>query len=90
VEAPVATTILLVRHGHVPGISPERFRGRADIELTERGHEEARKSADWIARSWQPTIIYTSPLKRCRDTGAEIGRRCGVNVEVLADLNDLD
>jgi probable phosphoglycerate mutase len=90
VAAAVATTLLLVRHGHVPGISPERFRGRADIELTERGHVEARKSADWIARLWQPTIVYTSPMKRCRDTGTEIATRCGVPLEVLADLNDLD
>jgi phosphoserine phosphatase len=90
VEAAVPTTILLVRHGHVPGISPERFRGRADIELTERGHAEARKTADWIARTWQPTIVYTSPMKRCRDTGTEIATRCGVSVEVLDDLNDLD
>ena len=28
------TKIILVRHGHVEGISPERFRGRADLLLT--------------------------------------------------------
>jgi phosphoserine phosphatase len=83
------TNILLVRHGHVPGISPERFRGRIDIELTERGVDEARKTADWIARCWEPTIVYTSPMKRCKDTGAEIANRCGVTAEVLHDLNDL-
>jgi len=32
-ESSAATTMLLVRHGHVPGISPERFRGRTDIYL---------------------------------------------------------
>ncbi len=84
------TTILLVRHGHVPGISPERFRGRTDIELTELGVAEARKTAHWIARCWRPTIVYTSPMKRCRDTGAEIAARCGVRAEVLHDLNDLN
>ena len=85
-----ATRILLVRHGHVPGISPERFRGRVDIELTERGADEARKTADWIARCWAPAIVYTSPMKRCRETAAEISKRCGVNVEVLHALNDLN
>jgi broad specificity phosphatase PhoE len=35
----------------------ERFRGRTDIELTERGIAEARKTADWIARFWQPTLV---------------------------------
>jgi phosphoserine phosphatase len=86
----LALTILLVRHGHVPGISPERFRGRAEIDLTETGLAEAHKTADWIARWWQPTVIYTSPMKRCRDTGTAIAKRSGVNIEVLEDLNDLD
>ncbi len=85
-----ATTILLVRHGHVPGIEPERFRGRTEIELTERGVAEARKTADWIARFWRPTIIYTSPMKRCRDTGAAIAAQSQARTETLPSLNDLD
>jgi broad specificity phosphatase PhoE len=84
------TTILLVRHGHVPGLAPERFRGRTDIELTERGISEAHRTADWIARFWQPTIVYSSPLRRCMDTGAAIAKRCKVRVETLPDLNDID
>jgi probable phosphoglycerate mutase len=89
-ELSAVTTILLVRHGHVPGIAPERFRGRTNIELTGRGVAEARKTADWIARFWQPTIVYTSPLKRCMDTGAPIARQCKVGVEILPSLNDID
>lgn len=89
-EMSAATTVLLVRHGHVPGISPARFRGRTEIELTERGVVEARNTADWIARFWKPAIVYTGPMKRCRDTGAEIAKRCNVNTQVLDDLNDLN
>jgi phosphoserine phosphatase len=89
-ELSAVTTILLVRHGHVPGIAPERFRGRTDIELTERGVAEARKTANWIARFWQPTIVYTSPLRRCMDTGAEIAGKSKVSVEILPSLNDID
>jgi phosphoserine phosphatase len=85
-----ATTILLVRHGHVPGISPERFRGRTDIELTDRGVAEAHKTAEWIARCWQPAIVYTSPMKRCRDTGAAIASRLKASAEALPELNDLN
>jgi phosphoserine phosphatase len=84
------TALLLVRHGHVPGIEPERFRGRADIELTERGIAEARKTAEWIARFWRPAIVYTSPMRRCRDTGAAMSQRSQVSAEVLPSLNDLD
>jgi phosphoserine phosphatase len=84
------TTVLLVRHGHVPGISPERFRGRTDIELTERGVAEAHKTAEWLAQFWRPTIVYTSPMKRCKDTGAAIAKLCKVSTEVLPSLNDLN
>lgn len=86
----LATKVLLVRHGHVPGISPERFRGRADIELTDRGVAEAHKTADWIARFWQPTALYSSPLKRCIDTSTAIAEKCGLSVEILPALNDLN
>jgi broad specificity phosphatase PhoE len=89
-ESSDVTTVLLVRHGHVPGISPERFRGRTEIELTERGVVEAHDTAEWIARFWRPTTVYTSPMKRCRDTGAAIATRCKVSAEVLPSLNDLD
>jgi broad specificity phosphatase PhoE len=88
--APDGTTILLVRHGHVPGISPPRFRGRAEIALSEVGVEQAYQTARWIVRHWQPTIVYTSPMQRCRDTGDEIARQCGVRTEVLQYLHDLD
>jgi hypothetical protein len=30
------TKILLIRHGHVEGIKPERFRGREPLELTDQ------------------------------------------------------
>ena len=59
-ETPAGATILLVRHGHVPGIAPERFRGRTDIDLTDRGAMEARKTAEWIARFWRPIWITSS------------------------------
>jgi probable phosphoglycerate mutase len=86
----LATKVLLVRHGDVPGISPERFRGRTDIELTDRGVAEAHKTADWIARFWQPTAVYTSPLKRCIDTSTAIAKKCEVGVEILPALIDLN
>jgi phosphoserine phosphatase len=84
------TTVLLVRHGHVPGIEPATFRGRSEIELTERGTHEARNTAQWIAQRWRPTIVYTSPRRRCIDTGNWIARRCNVLSQVLAPLDDLD
>jgi broad specificity phosphatase PhoE len=84
------TRIVLVRHGHVPGITPERFRGRTNLELTDQGLAEARATAARIAQHWQPTIVYTSPMQRCVKTGQLIADACRVPTLVLEDLNDID
>ena len=42
------TKIILVRHGHVEGISPERFRGRVDLTLTAEGRRQAEVTAHRI------------------------------------------
>jgi phosphoserine phosphatase len=85
------TKIVLTRHGHVEGIDPERFRGRMELALTDEGLIQARRTADFIAATWSPVAIYSSPLQRCRTTAAEISRACGgTEVVVLKGLNDLD
>ena len=84
------TKILLTRHGHVDGITPERFRGRAPLELTERGRAQAQAVAKRIAGAWRPGKIYTSPMGRCVATGAAIAKACGVAAEICDDLNDID
>jgi probable phosphoglycerate mutase len=83
------TRIVLVRHGHVEGIEPERFRGRTDLELTGKGVEQAEAAGKRIAAMWRPVIIYTSPLRRCIVTGAAVARATGVNAKVLEPLTDI-
>ena len=84
------TRILLIRHGHVEGIAPERFRGRADLPLTSLGLAQARAVAARVAAGWRPSKVYTSPLSRCVATGATIARACGAPTEVLNSLVDID
>ena len=85
------TKILLTRHGHVEGITPERFRGRQELALTALGRAQVQALARRIAGAWRPAHIYTSPLQRCVDTGAAIARACGLEAsEARADLNDID
>jgi probable phosphoglycerate mutase len=84
------TRILLIRHGHVEGIAPERFRGRADLPLTSLGVAQARAVAERIASGWRPAKVYTSPLDRCVATGAAIAKACGAPTEVMRALIDID
>src|SRR5258708_3801058 len=84
------TKILLTRHGHVEGIHPERFRGRAELELTPQGLAEARALAAHIAATWKPAAVYTSALKRCVMTGNFIAEACSVAMTPLKGLMDID
>ena len=84
------TTVILVRHGHVEGIRPARFRGRQPLPLSEQGLMEAEMTAQRVVSAWAPTAIYTSSLQRCVATGAAIGRACGVDPIAISDLDDLD
>jgi probable phosphoglycerate mutase len=84
------TKIILTRHGHVEGIKPGRFRGRAPLELTKRGVAEAAALAQRIAAKWRPTQIYASPMNRCVATAATIARTTSVAAKTCEDLNDID
>ena len=84
------TKILLTRHGHVEGIHPERFRGRAELELTPQGMAEAQALAARIAATWKPAAVYTSALKRCVVTATFIAEACGVATTPLKGLMDID
>jgi phosphoserine phosphatase len=84
------TKIILTRHGHVEGIEPPRFRGRAELPLTELGLAQAKAVAARIFEKWNPVKVYTSPLGRCVKTGQQIAETCRIASEPLEALKDLD
>jgi probable phosphoglycerate mutase len=84
------THILLVRHGHIEGIHPERFRGRADVPLSDLGRRQAAATAERIARGWSFGLVYSSPLGRCLETARAIAASARAEVRPLADLTDID
>jgi len=84
------TKIILVRHGHVEGIDPPRFRGRTELPLTDLGVRQAGLTAQRIGRAWKPAAVYTSPMGRCVATAEAIALATGAPLRLLEDLNDLD
>lgn len=70
------TTILLIRHGEVAGITPPRFRGRDDLALTPKGVRQAEQVRDAINNRWVLNAVYCSPLSRCVRTADAIATPC--------------
>jgi probable phosphoglycerate mutase len=84
------TQIILTRHGHVEWIEPERFRGRADLALTDRGVEQARSTRRRIESLGPVAAVYTSPLRRCVRTAQIISEPLGLEAQPMPALTDID
>lgn len=81
--------VLLLRHGRTALNREGRFRGREDPPLDAEGRAEARRAADLLA-GLRPEALYTSPLRRARQTAEPLARRCGIRVRPEPALIDLD
>jgi phosphoserine phosphatase len=84
------TTILLTRHGHVAWLEPARFRGRAELKLTDAGVAQAEATARRIGADWQPGAIYASPLGRSLRTARIIAEPLRLPVQPMDSLIDID
>lgn len=81
--------VVLVRHGHVEGIDPPRFRGRMELNLTAEGVRQADLTARRVAGHWRPVAIYSSPMQRCLQTAAPLAKETGLQVTPIETLHDL-
>ncbi|HHW39760.1 MAG TPA: histidine phosphatase family protein [Syntrophomonadaceae bacterium] len=81
--------LFLVRHGETKWNREEVFRGQIDVELNERGREQARLTAQALA-GLKLAAIYASPLSRAQETARIIAEPHGLPVGILEGLNDLD
>jgi len=65
--------LILVRHGETLWNRENRVLGHTEIELTERGRKQAERLA-LALKEEKVTAIYSSPLRRARETANEIAR----------------
>lgn len=82
-----AQRITVVRHGETEWSAGGQHTGRTDIELTERGRQSARRTGEFL-RSERFDRVWTSPLRRARDTCVLAGY--GDHAEVRDDLMEWD
>jgi phosphoserine phosphatase len=81
--------LVIVRHGETAWNAEDRFRGRVNIELSERGLQQVERLADYLG-SKKIEAVYCSPLRRAVQTAEAIARRQKVAVQPTEKLTDLD
>jgi probable phosphoglycerate mutase len=82
--------LILLRHGAVEGMTPERFRGRADLALSVDGERQASAAAARVAAEFAISAIYASPLRRCVETAAFLEADTGIAPKLAGELVDID
>ncbi|MFC1871121.1 histidine phosphatase family protein [Chloroflexota bacterium] len=83
------TEIILVRHGETAWNFSEVFRGQLDVELNDTGIRQAELLAEY-SRHFNLDAVYSSPLKRARQTAEPLAGYHNLAVRVEDGLIDLD
>ena len=66
----MAPRLLLLRHGQITANRVGRWHGSTDSPLTLRGRWQAWRTGRYLSKNENLAAVYTSPLQRCRHTGA--------------------
>ena len=83
--------LLIIRHGESEADILDVHEGRADFNLTEKGHAQAQAMADYLKEYCPINKIYASPLKRAFQTATHLSEAIGVPVitdENLMEFNN--
>ncbi len=80
--------LLLARHAESAWNAERRFQGRTDIGLSEAGLEQAAALGRALARR-RVGAIYSSPLRRARETAEIVAKEWGLTVTLVDELREL-
>lgn len=81
--------LLLIRHGESSANAEKRLQGHVDFPLNERGRRESELLAERLCQL-PVTTLYTSPLKRARETADIVARRLDLSPEERPELMERD
>lgn len=83
------TRLFLLRHGEVEERYHRVFGGRIDMDLSPRGHEQARALANFLRR--RPIdAIYASPMRRAQQTLAPLASHCPKPAITRPEFREVD
>jgi 2,3-bisphosphoglycerate-dependent phosphoglycerate mutase len=80
--------LLLVRHAESEGNRNGRFTPHPEVPLTATGREQAREVALWLAGSYAPRVMVSSPFARARETADVLAAAFGLTVRIEPDLRE--
>ena len=81
--------LVLVRHGETVWHAENRYAGRSDIALTDKGRRQAASLAEW-ARSANLKAIWSSTLSRAQLTALPAAEATGLPLQIDARLIEID
>ena len=82
--------LLVIRHGESEADILDVHEGRADFELTQKGHRQAAAMARYVAGNYRLTRIYASTLKRAAQTAMHLSDETGIAIEFDPDLMEFN
>lgn len=83
--------LLIIRHGESEADLLDVHEGRADFELTERGHVQAKAMGRYVSEHYQISKIYHSTLKRAAQTARHLAETANAPLfpeEKLMEFNN--
>ncbi|MGH9422122.1 MAG: histidine phosphatase family protein, partial [Thermoanaerobaculia bacterium] len=84
----MTTRVYLVRHGETELTSEDRFAGAIDVQLSDRGREQARMLGERLAA--EPiSVAFASPMVRTMDTAGLIVAPHGIEVTPVDGLREI-
>jgi len=82
-----ATRLIAVRHGETAWNVEARLQGQLDIPLNERGQEQARRTAHWLAED-HADVVVSSDLARAQATAQAIATFNRIPLELDEGLRE--
>lgn len=83
------TTVIMIRHGESVANMEGRFAGHSDYDLSELGHNQAKRAGEYIKNHYKVDAVYASDLKRAFNTGLPTAENFGLSVIADEGLREL-
>lgn len=84
------TRLLLVRHAESVANAERRIQGSGDDPLSPHGEVQAHRLAAWLQRtSTRADVLFSSPLRRARQTATAISASLQLEVQIRPGLREV-